>query len=202
MIIKVCGMHDSNNIKDLLNLDIDYMGMIFYEKSPRYVEQPPLYTPTDKVKKVGVFVNEDFQTIMEKSEVFNLDIIQLHGNETPELCKKIKAAGLGVFKAFGVDDNFDFQITHPYSECTSLFVFDTKTKDYGGSGKKYNWKKLHEYNGKTPFLLSGGISVDDANQIKSFEHPQFAGVDLNSGFEISPGIKDIEKIRLFIEQVR
>ena len=195
-------MRDSNNIKDLLKLDIDYMGMIFYEKSLRYVERHPVYTSTDKVKKVGVFVNENFQTIMEKAEAFNLDIIQLHGNETPELCEKIKATGLDVFKAFGVDDNFDFKTTVPFSKSSSLFIFDTKSKGYGGSGKKYNWGKLSEYKGKTGFLLSGGISPGDADQLKSFEHPLFAGVDLNSGFETSPGVKDIKKIRLFIEEVK
>ncbi len=201
-LIKVCGMRDSANIQALSALDVDIMGMIFYEKSPRYVTNPPEVDLPETMDKAGVFVNAGFDEIMDKASTFALDIIQLHGRETPELCARLKNRGLTVFKAFGIDENFDFNRTKEYEDSVSLFVFDTKTKGYGGSGKKYNWKKLNEYQGETGFLLSGGITPDDLTAILSFRHPQFAGIDLNSGFEIEPGIKDIQRLERFIKSFR
>ena len=202
MIVKVCGMREKENIQELLALDIHIMGMIFYKKSPRYVRRTPGIKFPDTIKKAGVFVNAGYDEIMKKSEQFGLDIIQLHGNEIPELGKKLSANGLEVFKAFGIDELFDFDKTLPFSQSCSLFVFDSRTKSYGGSGKKYNWKKLNEYKGKTKFLLSGGIGPDDLSAVKNFSHPLFAGIDLNSGFEISPGVKDIAALKIFLNKIR
>jgi len=202
MLVKVCGMRDGDNIRELLNLDIDFMGMIFYEKSPRFISKPPEVLFPEKVQKTGVFVNATFKEIMDVAKKFNLDAIQLHGHETPEFCSKISQAGYTVLKAFGIDEKFNFEDIRTYEKACSFFVFDTKTKGYGGSGKKFNWEKLEEYQGDTGFLLSGGISPEDINTLKQFSHPQFKGVDLNSGFEIKPGIKNIEELKLFINELK
>jgi phosphoribosylanthranilate isomerase len=202
MIIKVCGMKEEGNMLALSKLDIDYMGMIFYERSPRYITRVLSVKFPDRIKKTGVFVNAAYDEIMDKATIFGLDAIQLHGNESPGLCERLKNNGLEILKAFGIDADFDFHRTAPFENSCSLFVFDTKTKSHGGSGKKYNWDKLSEYQGKTRFLLSGGITPNDVENIKQFDHPLLAGVDLNSGFEIKPGIKDIQALKVFLKKLQ
>ena len=203
MIIKVCGMRDEDNIRQLEQLDIDWMGFIFYSGSPRYVGQKVKYLP-EKVKKIGVFVDQNPQIIRERAMQNNLDAIQLHGSEPPWYCINLQEEGYQVIKSFGIDpDGFipNAQLNAYEGKC-NYFLFDTKTKLHGGSGKRFNWEKLAEYNGDTPFILSGGISPEDAEEIKSFKHPKFAGIDINSRFETEPAIKDTEMIKSFIKQIR
>ena len=203
MIIKVCGMRDSDNIRAVEELGVDWMGFIFYNKSSRFVSEVPEYLPL-KSKRVGVFVNEALETILQTSSMFSLDFVQLHGNESPEFCETLSTCGLSIIKAFSITDNKEFESEKfkPYESFCDYFLFDTKTELFGGSGKKFNWEILSDYFGNTPFLLSGGISPDDVEEIKSFVHPKYAGIDLNSRFEITPAYKNIKLLQNFIKEIR
>lgn len=203
MIIKVCGMRKEANIREVEQLGVDWMGFIFYPASPRYVGDALSYIP-EKVKRVGVFVHENRETLLAISEKNRLDILQLHGNESPEDCQALKQRGFSVIKAFGMnpEKTFSFELTDRYEGCCDYFLFDRQTSQYGGSGKKFDWKLLDDYRGEIPFLLSGGISPDDAAAIKGFSHPRCIGFDLNSGFETSPAVKNAQDLRLFIERLR
>jgi len=203
--IKVCGMRDESNLKALLPLKPDYVGFIFYPKSPRYVgvrfprEIPALVTDA---KKVGVFVNADFDDARDFIIRCKLDAVQLHGNEAPGECWLHRSLGLTVIKAFSVDDSFDFKVLEPYKDAVDYFLFDTKTPQHGGSGKKFNWDILKGYDNSKPIFLSGGIDVDDVVAIKSLKNIDIHAVDINSRFEISPAMKDIEKLGYFFEAMR
>jgi len=201
-LVKVCGMRDAQNINDLINLGVDYMGMIFYAKSPRFVDEVPTTIGNKGVKKVGVFVNASEEEIMANVTKFDLQVVQLHGSEEADLCEKLKYQGLEVFKAFGISEDFDFVNVKSFEGVCDMFIFDTKTKSHGGSGKKFNWSKLEEYKGKTPFLLSGGIGPNDIEEVLKFEHESYAGIDLNSGFEIEPALKNIDLLKDFITTYR
>lgn len=203
MIIKVCGMRDEENIRQLEQLDIDWMGFIFYHDSPRYAGQIVKYLLSKK-KIVGVFVDQNPQIIRDRAKDNHLFAIQLHGSEPPWYCINLREEGYKVIKSFGIDkDGFipNAQLNAYEGKC-DYFLFDTKTDLHGGSGKKFNWNRLADYKGETPFILSGGISPEDVEEIKSFSHPKFAGIDINSRFEISPAIKDVEAIKTFIKQLR
>ncbi|MDO9037111.1 MAG: phosphoribosylanthranilate isomerase [Lutibacter sp.] len=197
MQIKVCGMRDKENISGLMTLKPDYIGFIFYDKSKRFVADFPQIEIPSSVKKVGVFVNDAIEEILEKANQHTLDFVQLHGNETSEYCSALSAKNIKIIKAFSVDENFDFSAIKPFEKHVSLFLFDTKGKNYGGNGIKFNWDLLQNYKGKTPFLLSGGISKNDAEEIKKMKHPAFLGIDINSGFELAPGLKNIKEIKKF-----
>ena len=205
VIIKVCGMREPENIKDVEALDVDFLGFIFYSGSSRYVgdDNGSLEVIQGCTKsKVGVFVNELFDNISDKAELCKLDCLQLHGNESPELCRELRQCGYSIIKAFPVANAEDFEYTYNYSDCCNYFLFDTKCAGYGGSGRRFDWSLLGEYNGSTPFLLSGGLTPDCFDDLNRLEHPKFAGIDLNSGFELSPAMKDVEKLKTFINQIR
>ncbi len=199
MIVKVCGMRDAENIRQLEALGIDWMGMIFWPKSKRYVSTPPAYLP-QHVRKVGVFVDASLDAIRQYVEDYQLDIIQLHGQESPETLKALKP--LKLIKAFNIATPEDLQKTVAYEGMADYFLFDTKGKSVGGNGEKFDWSVLDSYQGETPFLLSGGIGSEDAQDIKSFHHPKCIGIDLNSRFETEPGLKDITKLKQFLEAIR
>ena len=199
MIVKVCGMRDAENIRQLEALGIDWMGMIFWPKSKRYVSTPPVYLP-QHVRKVGVFVDASLDAIRQHVEDYQLDIIQLHGQESPETLKALKP--LKLIKAFNIATPEDLQKTVAYEGLADYFLFDTKGKSVGGNGEKFDWSVLDSYQGETPFLLSGGIGSEDAQDIKSFHHPKCIGIDLNSRFETEPGLKDITKLKQFLEAIR
>lgn len=201
MIVKVCGMRDAQNIREIENLSVDWMGFIFYSKSPRAVNDMLGYIPK-KVKRVGVFVDELIEIILETEMLYRLDMVQFHGNESPELCRQLKSTGTKIIKAFSIEDKFPTEKVNDYDGVCDYFLFDTKTHLHGGSGKKFNWDVLLDYRGNTPFLLSGGISMDDAEEILAFSHPQFTGIDINSKFEISPALKDVESIKQFLKKIR
>ena len=190
--IKVCGMRDAHNIREVEALGIDMMGFIFAPQSPRYLDAVPAWLP--RCSRVGVFVNAAPDEIIGKSRQYRLTHIQLHGNETPQYCRQIRnATGLHVIKATTP------QAAQAYEDDADMFIFDTPG---GGTGTKFDWTQLDLYHGNRPFLLAGGIGPDDAQAVAAITHPQFAGVDLNSRFEIRPGLKDPEKIRTFIKKIR
>ncbi|MFA5297742.1 MAG: phosphoribosylanthranilate isomerase [Lutibacter sp.] len=197
MKIKVCGMRDSKNISELMTLKPDFIGFIFYDKSLRNVTDFPQIEIPLSTKKVGVFVNETIEHIVKKVNQYQLDFVQLHGKETITYCEKLALQKIKTIKAFSVDEQFDFSVVKPFEKHVSLFLFDTKGKNYGGNGIKFNWDLLQKYKGKTPFLLSGGITKNEVEEIKKFKHPAFLGIDINSGFEIEPGLKNTDEIKEF-----
>lgn len=200
MIIKVCGMREPENIAEVSRLKIQMMGFIFYSGSSRCVKGLLPHTP-DGIERVGVFVNESMENILQTAVAQHLTCIQLHGQESAEACRQIRSAGYKVFKAFPIDSDSDFRSTLPYQECCDLFVFDTKSSAHGGSGVHFDWNILCKYTGATPFLLSGGIGPADVESIHGFSHPKMIGVDLNSRFEIEPALKNIPILQTFIQHL-
>ena len=200
MMIKVCGMREADNIREVETLGIDMMGFIFWPKSSRYVSQRPDYLPK-RVKRVGVFVDEEPEQVRRLAGEYGLDYIQLHGHETPEVISYLRTPALPhprIIKAFNISTAEDLLQTKPYEGLVDYFLFDAKGKSVGGNGEKFNWDVLEAYQGSTPFLLSGGIGPDDAERVNAFYHPKCIGIDLNSRFELTPGLKDIAKLREFI----
>lgn len=205
MKIKICGMKIPENIHAIAELNPDFMGFIFYPKSPRYAEPldvEALKTLPKRILKIGVFVNASLDDMLTAIKKYSLNGVQLHGTESEDICYTLRMAGLLVFKAFPVAEVSDFDATDRYEGTCDFFLFDTKTKEYGGSGVKFDWRMLESYKGETPFLLSGGISADDADAIRAINHPKFTGIDLNSKFEVSPGLKDIDLLKSFLKEIR
>ena len=212
--VKVCGMRESMNLAGLQQLKVDYVGLIFYKKSPRFVEakgmnptalQKPLFRHGylgTKIEKVGVFVNASLEEILDKVKTYHLDYVQLHGKENLFYCRKLQKAGVRIIKAFSVDEKFSFTQAQAYQYDCDYFLFDTKGKKPGGNGYTFDWKILEHYHGKTPFFLSGGIQPGMAEAIRALQHPQLFAVDLNSGFEIQPGFKDVDLLATFINALQ
>jgi len=201
MIVKVCGMRDAENIREVEALGVDWMGFVFHRTSPRFVGELPDYLP-QRAKRVGVFVDETEEQIMETVQLFRLDMVQLHGHETPDFCSCIRSKGLKVIKAINVQNTFSTEEVSFYERACDYFLFDTKTPLPGGSGQKFDWSSLSAYRGTTPFLLSGGISPDDADRVEAFVHERCIGIDLNSRFETSPAYKDIHLLQSFIDKIK
>jgi phosphoribosylanthranilate isomerase len=202
--IKICGLQDSANITGVASLNPDYMGFIFYKKSPRYagaLNPGVLDTLPSGICKTGVFVDEATRTVFDTAKRYQLDTIQLHGTESPAECTSYRRHGLKVIKAVSISSKEDLQASDAYANCCDYLLFDTKTPLHGGSGKQYDWSLLDHYHGELPFFLSGGISFDDTDRILAFSHPRLYAVDINSRFEISPGIKDIETLARFVSLV-
>jgi len=198
-------MREPDNVSEVAVLKPDYMGFIFYAESPRFVNALAynivhLVSILD-IEPVAVFVNASIDSIQQITELYGFTTVQLHGNETPEICIALRENGLKVIKSFSINDRLDLDETKPYRDCCDYFLFDTKTPAYGGSGKQYNWSILQDYNGVTPFFLSGGIGPNDAERILSFKHPGLLGIDINSRFEIKPALKDVRLISTFINQL-
>lgn len=199
-------MRDSENIEQLLALKPDYMGFIFYGKSPRDAEevldQEVLKNFPEQTKKVGVFVNADLSLLKEKVSTFGLDYVQLHGDESVEYVAELFAVGIKVIKVFSVGDEFDFKGLDLYNPFVDFFLFDTKGKARGGNGEVFNWEILKDYNQKVPFLLSGGIDLDNMEGLKELQGMNIHAIDVNSKFELSPGLKDIEKVKKLTSSLR
>lgn len=236
MQIKVCGMREPQNLHDVMSLGVDYVGFIFWKKSPRYVssvsvkagiipDQSSLFDPkahkeeilknlsNDGEKKdtkfVGVFVDEMPQNIVANAYNYNLDYIQLHGNETTTYIDNLRRTlvpdilpDVKIIKALSIKEADDVKRWREYEGHVDMFLFDTKCKCVGGSGEQFDWSVLSQYDGNIPFLLSGGIGPDDAERVKEFSHPMCIGIDLNSRFEISPALKDVDALKSFIEKVK
>ena len=196
MFVKICGLKDERQVAELDGL-VDCVGFIFYSKSKRFVQSTP---KTKHAQRVGVFVDESIESIFEKVKDNSIDIVQLHGNESPIMCRTIGLKSK-VIKAFGIDQSFNFKSLIPYEGTVDYFLFDTKTPLKGGSGIQFDWSILDLYNLTTPFILSGGIDENSIDQIKKIHHPKLMGIDLNSRFENAPGDKDIERIKKFIYEL-
>lgn len=199
-------MRDAANIQAISKLKPDYLGFIFYPKSPRYVgvdfALENIFHLPQHIKRTGVFVNATEQEIAETVKKYGLNAVQLHGNESVELCIKVKQKGVEVIKAFQIDEDFDFDTLKSYSEACDFYLFDTKTKAYGGSGHKFDWKILEKYDHRKPIFLSGGITVDDVEDILNLQHKKIYAVDINSKFENEPALKDLELVRDFIIRLK
>lgn len=203
--IKICGMKYPENMEEVALLQPDYLGFIFYEKSPRHFENEiPLMD--NSIQKVGVFVNPTFSAIEEKVKQYQLDLVQLHGTESPDFCALIEAKLVKVIKAFSMDDQFNFQDLENYQNSCSYFLFDTKGKHYGGNGTVFNWAILKNYELDKPYFLSGGIGLENASEIKEFLKKEYAkkciSIDLNSKFEIEPGLKNPATLKEFIQNIK
>lgn len=217
-------MRDAQNIREVSQLGVDMIGMIFYPKSPRYVEMQsshagiiPDYAKEDigvsvsskTPARVGVFVDDMVQNIVTRVVNYHLDYVQLHGNEPREMCENLRSTldpdirpGIKIIKAISVSDASDIQKYKEYVGAVDLFLFDTKCKTVGGSGQQFDWQVLEQYDGEVPFLLSGGIGPEDASRLHAFHHPKCIGIDLNSRFEIEPGVKDVEKLKGFLNEMQ
>lgn len=226
MQIKVCGLREPANIRAVSALDVDLIGFIFWKSSQRYVKSVSIRTGLlpdvagqaanalsnnncKEPKKVGVFVDEMPQNIITAVFNYQLDYVQLHGEETVELIENLRRTivpnirpNIKFIKALNIASENDVKCWRKYDKAVDMLLFDTKGNAIGGNGSKFNWNILSAYDGTIPFLLSGGIGPNDADDILSFSHPAFAGIDLNSQFETSPGVKDIGKLRTFIEKIR
>jgi phosphoribosylanthranilate isomerase len=206
LLIKVCGMREEENIRALMPLEPDFIGFIFYPGSPRYagdvINEIKSVICSGAAKRIGVFVNESPEQVRRIADILSLDRIQLHGDESPEYCQSLHDDGLKIIKAFRLHTAFDFALTEAYAPFCRMFLFDTATSTFGGSGEKFDWNILQRYTGEIPFLLGGGIGPEDAEKIKVFVHPAFAGIDLNSRFEESPGVKNIALLENFIHQIK
>ena len=218
-MIKVCGLRDSQNIREIARLGVDWIGMIFWEKSPRNVTMIPSHAgiipdraslsplaTNNSPLKVGVFVDEMAQNIITRVVNFQLDLIQLHGHETPTLIRNLRRTladirPVKVIKAISVSSRDDIAAYKDYADCVDYFLFDTKCPSVGGSGQQFDWSVLDGYDGEVPFLLSGGIGPDDAERVRNFHHPKCIGIDLNSKFETEPAMKDVAAIGKFLNEL-
>ncbi len=221
MKLKVCGMKYQENMEAIASLRPDYLGFIFYDKSPRNFEGeiPKL---SSEIKKTGVFVDASIDFIIEKVKKYDFKAVQLHGNESAEYCQNIKlqlvhtepvewntepvewnTEPVEVWKVFSIKDEFDFALLKPYEGVVDYFLFDTKGKEKGGNGYTFDWKVLENYPSSTPFILSGGIGLEEIDKIKSILNTKLPihGIDVNSKFEIKPGLKSIEELEEFIKLV-
>lgn len=232
LIVKVCGMRDGENIRQVAELGVNWIGMIFWDKSPRNVTMIPTHAgiipdrssilqpgvSMQPFKRVGVFVDEMPQNIITRVVNFKLDLIQLHGHETPTLIRNLRRTldpdirpGIQFIKAISVSTRDNIDAYKAYDGLVDYFLFDTRATEPagspadsvlpGGTGTHFDWTVLADYAGETPFLLSGGIGPEDAERILAFHHPKCIGIDLNSRFETEPGMKDIQKLKTFLEQL-
>lgn len=232
MIIKVCGMRETENIREVAELGIDMMGFIFWPESPRFVKmisaragiipdyseerlrkmrqgQESSSAAASRPKRVGVFVDEMPQSIVTRVYNYDLNYVQLHGNESAVMIENLKrtlipdiAPDIKIIKALSIREKDDVKRWREYEGTADMLLFDTKCKTVGGSGEQFDWSVLEAYDGNIPFLLSGGIGPDDAERVLKFSHPQFAGIDLNSRFEISPALKNVDELKSFIQTIR
>lgn len=212
MKLKVCGMKYPDNIEQVASLQPDYLGFIFYEKSARNFEEINIPKLPNTIKKTGVFVNQDLDFVIEKVKKHQLQAVQLHGHESPEYCEQLKRhfeerndEKIEIIKAFSICDSFNFEVLKPYEAVCDYFLFDTKGKLPGGNGYTFNWNVLKKYILTKPFFLSGGIGLNEIENVLSFLRKQESkychAIDVNSQFEIEPGLKNIEKLKEFKQNV-
>ncbi len=204
--LKVCGLKHKNNLYDVIEAGADLVGMIFYEGSPRFVVDSlypeDVWFLPDEVEKVGVFVDAELTDIIKYSKLYQLDLVQLHGRESPEFCESVRISGYSVIKAFGVSEDFDFKALESYEKHADFFLFDTKTPAYGGSGKAFDWQLLEKYTYSLPVLIGGGVSVGNLKKLLSYDFPFLYAADMNSKLESEPGLKDINKVRDAVKILR
>jgi phosphoribosylanthranilate isomerase len=205
MKLKVCGMRDAENIKELAQLRTDFIGFIFYDKSPRFVgnqlDVEVVQSIPREIRKVGVFVNATVDYILQNVRKYNLQYVQLHGNETPDFCKSLRLKGVNIIKAFRLDESFIFSQLNNYKPHVDFFLFDAKGEGYGGNGITFDWSILKKYDNEKPYFLAGGISLDNLDELANIIAKPYA-FDVNSKFEVSTGIKDIDKIAQLITKMK
>lgn len=198
--LKVCGLRD--NIAEVAALGPDYAGFIFYPNSPRYLgedfEMPAL---PESIKKVGVFVNESMDKVSLYVKKYQLDFVQLHGMESADDCKQLKSQGIGVIKSFAMEEGFDFSALEQYHSTVDYFLFDTKTKEFGGSGKAFNWELLKDYPLDKEYFLSGGISLDSLADLEFIDMSKIHALDVNSRLEVKSGLKDVIALRSLVHRI-
>lgn len=202
--IKVCGMRQAANVAEVANLHPAYMGFIFYEKSPRFINEVSAelikYVPKE-IKTTGVFVDEELAVVKSLVRKHQLKAVQLHGAESVAYCSELRDLNVEVIKAFGVHPEFDFKILEAYDAVVDYFLFDTQTPIHGGSGKVFDWKLLHNYHLQKPYFLSGGIDLSHTDQIKQIADERLYAIDINSKFELEPGLKDVNQLKAFFESL-
>ena len=198
-------MKFSENITEIATLQPDYLGFIFYEKSPRFFENNIPFLDKS-IQKVGVFVNPTFEEVKEKVTQYKLDLVQLHGDESADFCALIENKLIKVIKALSIDNEFNFNTLETYKKSCSYFLFDTKGKHYGGNGTLFNWDILEHYSLDKPYFLSGGIGLENINAFEEFSKKEYAknciGIDLNSRFELEPGLKNAKTLKEFIQLIK
>ena len=206
MKIKICGMKFPENIASVASSEVDYMGFIFYRDSKRFVgenfNEASLECIPKNIQKIAVFVNESVTAIHKIAVKYDFDCIQLHGSESPTHCKALKVLGYTVIKAFPMDKNFNFKILKAYELVADYYLFDTPTCSFGGSGNTFSWQLLDQYDGATPFFLSGGLGLHNIYKVLKVCHPRLYGLDFNSCLEIKPGLKDIKEVQLIIHKIK
>jgi phosphoribosylanthranilate isomerase len=192
---KVCGLKDCENATAVGRLCPDFMGFIFYSGSPRYVGEAPdrefFEAAGPGTRRVGVFVNADPPAVAQACRRYRLDYAQLHGGELPEQCAELRRQGIGVIKAFGIGEHPEFHRLGAYEDVVDYFLFDYKSAAYGGSGRSFDWSLLHNYPYEKPYFLSGGLTMAGIRKLNPGQLPGLFAVDVNSGFESAPGIKNI-----------
>jgi phosphoribosylanthranilate isomerase len=208
MNIKVCGITEMKQLQQLDGLDIDFAGLIFYKESPRYIGEKLMKNELKKadfdLKKVGVFVNPEMIDVLDAIDEYGLDAVQLHGDEGPGMCEDLSSE-VEVIKAFRVADGTDIdKLVAPYDGVCDYYLFDSDglKESFGGTGKQFDWNILTRAKIEKPFFLSGGIGLEDAAKVKAFKHPDFFGIDINSRFEKSPGVKDMGAVLQFRQALK
>ena len=205
MIVKVCGLRDPENIRAVDRLAVDLCGFIFYPRSLRCVPDDELHAEAVRSCRkpaVGVFVDASPAEMLRTAGRFGLGWLQLHGDESPGVCGELRQQGCRIIKAIRVASAADLAAVRAYETCADYLLFDTRCDGYGGSGRRFDWRVLDAYTGRVPFLLSGGIDAGCADAVRGVAHPRFAGVDLNSGFETAPAVKDAGKLEEFIAKIQ
>lgn len=207
MKLKICGMKFPFNLAKVARLKPDYLGFIFYEKSPRYMQES--LAPADlrslrkQTKKVGVFVDADTEYILKMAQSYRLDALQLHGQEPAEQCQELKSKGYKIIKVFSIGrEDFDFARLEPFKPHVNYFLFDTKGRQPGGNGVTFDWSKLRQYDNEVPFFLSGGVGLENIDQLKTLNFLNLHAVDVNSQFEVEPGLKDIDKLKTLVDHFK
>ncbi len=202
---KVCGMRDMENIKQVMSLKPNYMGFIFYKGSPRYVGENwsgvPVGFPPE-IEKVGVFVNESEEKVIDLADKYQLQWLQLHGDESPEYCRKLQEKGFNLIKVVHLENTQDLDMIAEFAPYIEYYLFDTKSPQYGGTGKTFNWESLSHYKLKKPFILSGGVSLENISGLEVLEGLPLVGIDVNSRFETEPAIKNIDMLESLKKKIK
>ncbi|PHI20909.1 phosphoribosylanthranilate isomerase [Lewinellaceae bacterium SD302] len=217
MNIKVCGLKTPEQVREINKTEVDYVGFIFHQSSPRFAEDDKLAAwltehprAEGEPERVGVFVNAELDYILNTVHDYQLDWVQLHGEESPGYCQELQllwsvtsSYQAKIIKAFKITPDFDWSVTNSYVSSCQLFLFDTGGQSsVGGTGIQWDWSQLENYQGLTPFLLSGGIGPKDAKKLEKVSHPQLKGIDVNSGFETAPGLKDLSTLATFVAELK
>ncbi|QJD77978.1 phosphoribosylanthranilate isomerase [Spirosoma rhododendri] len=206
MKLKVCGMRDADNLKEIAALNPDFIGFIFYDQSPRFVgdelDETMVRSLPKSIRKVGVFVNASPDYILRMVKKYDFQYVQLHGTETPEFCRSMRNRGVNIIKAFRIDDSFNFSMLNNFKAQCDFFLFDAKGDQPGGNGVTFDWNILSRYDNEKPFFISGGIGLDNVDQVNLLKGFKLYGVDVNSQVETAPGVKDVAKVKEILSYLR